>query len=106
MARALAIEPRLLLLDEPFSALDVQIRKKLRDSTKQLQKKLNITSILVTHDQDEAFDMADKIAIMNDGIIEQIGTKEEIFTNPMTPFIKSFINFDSQYNMGQWGHGI
>ena len=106
MARALAIQPRLLLLDEPFSALDVQIRKQLRNSTKALQKQFNITSILVTHDQNEAFDMADKIAVMNNGIIEQIGTKEELLQNPTTDFVKTFINPDSQYKMGDWGYGI
>ena len=91
MGRALAINPKLLLLDEPFSALDVQIRTALRQSTRDLQKKLNIATILVTHDQDEAFAVADKIAVMNNGVIEQFGTANEIMSNPATDFVKSFI---------------
>ena len=91
MARALAINPKLLLLDEPFSALDAQIRGQLRTSTKALQKRLNIATILVTHDQEEAFTMADKIAVMHNGIIEQFGTANEIINTPKTDFVKNFI---------------
>ena len=91
MARALAINPKLLLLDEPFSALDAQIRGQLRTSTRTLQKRLNIATILVTHDQEEAFAMADKIAVMNNGVIEQFGTAEDIIKNPQTDFVKKFI---------------
>ena len=95
MARALAIEPRILLLDEPFSALDVKVRKSLRVATKSLQKKLNITTILVTHDINEAFEMADKIAIVHKGKIEQFGSKEELFQKPKNDFVRQFIGIDS-----------
>lgn len=101
IARALALEPKFLLLDEPMSALDAKVRHKLRMDIKRLQKELNITTIMVTHDQEEAITMADKIAILNGGDIMQIGTPEEIYQNPQNLFTAQFIGdtncFDNGY---------
>lgn len=91
LARALACNPQLLLLDEPFGALDPQVRKTLRDSVKDIIHKVGVTSILVTHDQEEAFDIADKVVIFNRGRIEQEGTPKEILEGPATPFVMNFI---------------
>ncbi|MCK5934625.1 MAG: ATP-binding cassette domain-containing protein [Fulvimarina manganoxydans] len=91
MARALAISPRLLLLDEPFSALDALVRRDLRRSVRDLQKKVGVTAILVTHDQAEAFEVADRVAVMREGAIEQIGTPDELRTRPASPFVESFL---------------
>lgn len=91
LARALAISPGLLLLDEPLSALDAKVRLKLRHEIKDLQRKLGVTTIMVTHDQEEALTMADKIVVMNDGVIEQIGTPTEIYHQPATAFVADFI---------------
>lgn len=90
-ARALAPRPKLLLLDEPFAAIDSKIRKELRMWLKEIIGKLNITSIFVTHDQDEAVEVADEIIVMNKGNIEQKGTPTEIYKNPITPFVAQFI---------------
>ncbi|RFC65274.1 ATP-binding cassette domain-containing protein [Fulvimarina endophytica] len=92
MARALAIRPRLLLLDEPFSALDAKVRRELRDSVRDLQQRVGVTTILVTHDQAEAFGIADRVAIMREGSIEQIGTPDELRAHPASPFVESFLN--------------
>ena len=86
LARALAIEPRILLLDEPFGALDAMVRKELRSWVKQLQRQLKITTLFVTHDQDEALEIADRVVVMNTGRIEQIGTPGEVCEEPATPF--------------------
>jgi sulfate/thiosulfate transport system ATP-binding protein len=91
LARALAIEPRILLLDEPFGALDAMVRKELRSWVKQLQRQLKVTTLFVTHDQDEALEIADRIVVMNTGRIEQIGTPAEVCEEPATPFVWEFL---------------
>ena len=91
LARALATSPGLLLLDEPLSALDAKVRVHLRHEIKQLQDKLGITTIMVTHDQEEALAMADRIVVMNHGVIDQVGTPMEIYNRPSTPFVADFI---------------
>lgn len=90
-ARALAPEPQLLLLDEPFAAIDAKIRQELRSWLREMIDRLGITSIFVTHDQDEAIEVADEIMIINKGILEQKGTPWEIYKNPQTPFVAGFI---------------
>ena len=91
LARAIATEPGLLLLDEPLSALDAKVRVSLRHQIKELQRKLGVTTIMVTHDQEEALSMADRIVVMNQGVIEQIGTPIEIYRDPKTLFVADFI---------------
>ncbi len=91
LARALAVEPKLLLLDEPFGALDAKVRKELRRWLRRLHDELHITSILVTHDQEEALEAADRIVVLNQGHIEQTGTPEEVYENPATPFVYQFL---------------
>jgi len=91
LARALATNPGLLLLDEPLSALDALERVRLRGEIRRLQQQVGITTILVTHDQDEALSMADRVVVMNHGIIEQIGTPQEIYEKPATPFVADFV---------------
>jgi iron(III) transport system ATP-binding protein len=91
LARALATSPSLLLLDEPLSALDARVRVRLRDEIKHLQRRLGVTTIMVTHDQEEALSMADRIVVMNQGVIEQIGTPTEIYSRPATAFVADFV---------------
>ncbi len=91
LARALAISPGLLLLDEPLSALDARVRIRLRQEIKELQRRVGVTTIMVTHDQEEALTMADRIVVMNHGVIEQIGTPTEIYRNPASAFVADFI---------------
>ncbi len=91
LARALALSPGLLLLDEPLSALDAKVRVKLREKIKNLQKKLGITTIMVTHDQEEAMAMADRIVVMNHGHIEQVGTPQTIYQQPRSRFVAEFV---------------
>ena len=91
LARAIATSPGLLLLDEPLSALDAKVRVHLRHEIKELQRKLGVTTIMVTHDQEEALSMADRIVVMNHGVIEQVGTPTEIYRNPATLFVAGFI---------------
>ncbi|ABM04452.1 ABC transporter ATP-binding protein [Psychromonas ingrahamii 37] len=91
LARALALSPGLLLLDEPLSALDAKVRTYLREEICRLQKKLGITSVMVTHDQEEALAMADRIVVMNQGVIEQIGSPQEIYEQPATRFVANFV---------------
>ncbi len=91
IARALATSPGLMLLDEPLSALDARVRARLRGEIRGLQQRLGVTTILVTHDQEEALSMADRIVVMNHGVIEQIGTPEEIYRDPATPFAADFV---------------
>jgi putative spermidine/putrescine transport system ATP-binding protein len=91
LARALAIRPRVLLLDEPLSALDAKIRVRLRSEIRAIQRQLGITTIYVTHDQEEALSLSDRVAVMKEGKIEQIGAPFEIYNRPATPFVGSFI---------------
>ncbi|MDO4284126.1 MAG: ABC transporter ATP-binding protein [Eubacteriales bacterium] len=91
IARALINRPQVLLLDEPLGALDLKLRKQMQIELKRLQRKLNITFIYVTHDQEEALTMSDRIAIMNNGILEQIGTPKEIYEQPASKFVATFI---------------
>lgn len=91
LARALAMSPGLLLLDEPLSALDAKVRVHLRHEMKDLQRRLGVTTIMVTHDQEEALTMADRIVVMNEGVIEQVGTPEEIYRKPANPFVAQFV---------------
>ena len=91
LARAIAVEPALLLLDEPLSALDVQVRVSLRRQIRTLQKRLRVPTLMVTHDQEEAMELADRIVCMNQGRIEQIGTPRELYQSPSSPFVAGFI---------------
>jgi sulfate/thiosulfate transport system ATP-binding protein len=91
LARALAVEPRVLLLDEPFGALDARVRKKLRRWLRRLHDEVHVTSVFVTHDQEEALEVADRIVVMNKGRIEQVGTPAEVYDHPATPFVFEFI---------------
>lgn len=91
LARAIALEPNILLLDEPLSALDAKVRENLRKEIKKIQKNMGITTIMVTHDQEEALTMADKIVVMNGGEVMQIGTPEEIYKKPANRFVADFI---------------
>ena len=91
LARALAIEPRVLLLDEPFGALDAKVRKDLRKWLRELHARTGHTTLFVTHDQDEAFELADRVAILNNGVIEQVGPAADILERPATDFIAGFV---------------
>jgi sulfate transport system ATP-binding protein len=91
LARALAVEPRVLLLDEPFGALDAKVRKDLRRWLRRLHDELHITSVFVTHDQEEALEVADRIVVMNHGRIEQIGSPQEVYDQPASPFVYQFL---------------
>ena len=91
LARALAIQPQVLLLDEPLSALDAKIRVELRNEIRSIQRKLGITTVYVTHDQEEALSLSDRVVVMNTGHTEQIGTPFEIYNFPATPFVASFV---------------
>jgi sulfate transport system ATP-binding protein len=91
LARALAIEPRVLLLDEPFGALDAKVRQGLRNWLRRLHDELHVTSILVTHDQEEALEVADRVVVMNNAKIEQVGTPAEVFHNPASEFVMDFL---------------
>jgi sulfate transport system ATP-binding protein len=91
LARALAVEPKVLLLDEPFGALDAKVRKDLRRWLRQLHDEIHLTTLFVTHDQEEALEVADRVAILRAGRIEQIGTPEEIYDRPVSPFVYDFL---------------
>ena len=91
LARTLAVEPRVLLLDEPFGALDAKVRKELRRWLRKLHDELHITSVFVTHDQEEALEVSDRVAIMNRGLIEQLGTPTEVYDNPVSAFVYEFL---------------
>jgi sulfate transport system ATP-binding protein len=91
LARALAVEPRLLLLDEPFGALDAKVRKDLRRWLRRLHDEIHVTSVFVTHDQEEALEVADRIVVLNKGRIEQVGTPDEVYSAPASPFVYSFL---------------
>jgi sulfate/thiosulfate transport system ATP-binding protein len=91
LARALAVQPKVLLLDEPFGALDAQVRKELRRWLRDLHDELHVTSLFVTHDQEEALEVADRVVLMNAGRVEQIGTPAEVYDHPATPFVHRFL---------------
>jgi sulfate transport system ATP-binding protein len=91
LARALAVEPEVLLLDEPFGALDARVRKELRRWLRRLHDELNVTSIFVTHDQEEALEAADRVVVMNRGRVEQVGTPSEVYARPASPFVCDFL---------------
>jgi len=91
LARALAVEPRVLLLDEPFGALDAKVRKELRRWLRRLHDELHVTSIFVTHDQEEALEVADQIVLMNKGNVEQVGAPQQVYENPASPFVYGFL---------------
>jgi sulfate transport system ATP-binding protein len=91
LARALAIEPRVLLLDEPFGALDAQVRRDLRRWLRELHDRTGLTTVFVTHDQEEALELADRVAILNRGRIEQLGTPAEVYDQPVSPFVYGFV---------------
>lgn len=106
LARALVIEPKLLLLDEPLSNLDAQLRIQMRNEIKRIQRELNITTIFVTHDQEECFAISDRVAIMKDGQIEQLGTPEEIYSHPKTEYVARFVGFDNFIPVDKFPHAI
>ncbi|MGH9158677.1 MAG: sulfate/molybdate ABC transporter ATP-binding protein [Vicinamibacteraceae bacterium] len=91
LARALAVEPRVLLLDEPFGALDAKVRQELRRWLRRLHGQIHLTSVFVTHDQEEALELANRVVVMNEGTIEQDGTPEEVVEHPATPFVMNFV---------------
>jgi sulfate transport system ATP-binding protein len=91
LARALAVEPKVLLLDEPFGALDAKVRKELRDWLRRLHDEVHVTTVFVTHDQEEALEVADEIVVINDGRVEQIGTPDDLYDRPANDFVMSFL---------------
>jgi sulfate transport system ATP-binding protein len=103
LARALAVEPRVLLLDEPFGALDAKVRKELRRWLRRLHDEMHVTSVFVTHDQDEAMEVADRIVVMNQGRIEQVGSPDEVYDHPASPFVLQFLG-DVNLFYGRTGH--
>lgn len=105
LARALATEPKLLLLDEPFGALDAKVRKDLRAWLRQIQQELHITTLLVTHDQEEALEMADQIVLMNHGVVEQIGTGDELYHTPQTVFVNEFLGETNAFEFAKIEQG-
>lgn len=109
LARALAIEPKVLLLDEPFGALDAKVRKELRKWLRRLHDDLHVTSVFVTHDQEEALEVSDTVVLMNQGKLEQIGTPEEVYDHPATPFAYGFLGnvnrFEGIVTRGQFKLG-
>jgi len=105
LARALAIEPSVLLLDEPLSALDAQVRTNLRDEIRRLQLSLGITTLFVTHDQEEAMSMADRVGVMRNGKLEQIGVPSDLYNKPATPFVASFVGIANRIPAEVTGKG-
>ena len=103
LARALAVEPKVLLLDEPFGALDAKVRKELRRWLRRLHDEMHVTSVFVTHDQEEAMEVADRVVVMNHGRIEQDGTPDEVYDHPATPFVLQFLG-DVNLFHGRLGH--
>ncbi|MGQ0636622.1 MAG: sulfate/molybdate ABC transporter ATP-binding protein [Planctomycetaceae bacterium] len=91
LARALAVQPRVLLLDEPFGALDAKVRQELRQWLRKLHEEIHLTTVFVTHDQEEAFEVADRVVVMRNGRIEQSGTPQEVFDHPANPFVMDFL---------------
>ncbi len=109
LARALAVEPKVLLLDEPFGALDAKVRKELRRWLRRLHDEVHVTSVFVTHDQEEAMEVADRVVVMNHGRIEQQGTPDQVYDHPATPFVLQFLGdvnlFHGRIGQGQIGEG-
>ncbi len=101
LARALAVEPKVLLLDEPFGALDAKVRKELRRWLARLHEDVHLTSVFVTHDQEEAMEVADRIVVMNKGVIEQIGTPAEVYRNPASEFVYHFLGDANRLQLGE-----
>ncbi|MBI4398111.1 MAG: sulfate ABC transporter ATP-binding protein [Candidatus Omnitrophica bacterium] len=91
LARALAVEPKVLLLDEPFGSLDARVRRELRHWLRKLHDEIHVTSVFVTHDQEEALEVADRVVVMNEGRIEQVGTPDDVYHHPATPFVYNFL---------------
>jgi putative spermidine/putrescine transport system ATP-binding protein len=106
IARSLVIEPALLLLDEPLSNLDAKLRDEMRDEIREIQARTGVTAIFVTHDQDEALSMADRVAVMSNGKIEQIGTPRDIFERPATDFVARFIGVGNFFTGTVTGNGV
>jgi len=105
LARALAVKPRMLLLDEPFGALDAKVRQELRTWLRRLHEEMHVTSVFVTHDQEEAFEVADQVVVMRQGQIEQVGTPQAVFEHPATPFVMDFLgNVNVFHGRVQEGH--
>ncbi|WP_417662108.1 sulfate/molybdate ABC transporter ATP-binding protein [Pseudomonas sp.] len=104
LARALAVEPRVLLLDEPFGALDAKVRKELRRWLARLHEDVHLTSVFVTHDQEEAMEVADRIVVMNKGVIEQIGSPAEVYENPASDFVYHFLGDANRLYIGEDHH--
>ncbi|MEG1970363.1 MAG: sulfate ABC transporter ATP-binding protein [Burkholderiaceae bacterium] len=98
LARALAVEPKVLLLDEPFGALDAQVRKELRRWLRRLHDELHVTSVFVTHDQEEALEVADRVVLMNRGRIEQVGSPDEVYTHPANAFVYGFLGSANRFH--------
>ncbi|MBF6624965.1 MAG: sulfate ABC transporter ATP-binding protein [Pseudomonas stutzeri] len=101
LARALAVEPKVLLLDEPFGALDAKVRKELRRWLARLHEDVHLTSVFVTHDQEEAMEVADRIVVMNKGVVEQIGTPAEVYQNPASDFVYHFLGDANRLQLGE-----
>jgi sulfate transport system ATP-binding protein len=110
LARALAVKPKVLLLDEPFGALDAKVRKELRRWLRRLHEEVHVTSVFVTHDQEEALEVSDRVVIMNEGRIEQSGTPEEVYDRPATPFVYGFLGdvnlFHGRIHQGRVDIGV
>jgi sulfate transport system ATP-binding protein len=106
LARALAVEPSVLLLDEPFGALDAKVRKELRDWLRRLHDELSISTLFVTHDQEEALDLADRIVVLNQGRVEQTGSPQEIYEQPRTPFVYAFLGAANRVAGNVEAHGF
>jgi sulfate transport system ATP-binding protein len=104
LARALAVQPKILLLDEPFGALDAKVRKELRRWLARLHEEINLTSVFVTHDQEEAMEVADRIVVMNKGSIEQIGSPAEVYEKPASDFVYHFLGDSNRLHLGDDGH--
>ena len=95
LARALVLQPAVLLLDEPLGALDAKLRRQLQVELKALQQRVGITFVYVTHDQEEALTMSDRIAVMSDGVVEQVGTPREVYDEPTTEFVADFLGISN-----------
>ena len=100
LARALAVEPKVLLLDEPFGALDAKVRKELRDWLRRLHDEVHVTTVFVTHDQEEALEVADEIVVINEGRVEQIGSPDQLYDEPANDFVMGFLGEVTQLGRG------